>query len=154
MHWKDMLKLNLLYFGHLIQTLGDGEGQGSLASCSPWGHKESERTEQLNDKGLCSMPGSSILHYLPEFAQTHVHWVSDAIQPSHLLSPSSPTALNLSQHQGLFQWISCLHQVTKLLELQLQFSISSSSNIQDWFCLELTGLISLQSKGLSRVFSM
>ena len=59
-------------------------------------------------------------HQLPEFTQTHVHWVGDAIQPSHpLLSPSSP-AFNLSQHQGLFQWISSLHQVAKTLEFQLQ----------------------------------
>ena len=67
----------------------------------------------------CSMPGFSLLHCLPEFAQTHVHWVSDAIQPFHPLSPSSP-ALNLSQHQGLFQWVGSLHQVAKLLEFQLQ----------------------------------
>ena len=56
---------------------------------------------------------------LLEFTQTHVHWVGDAIQPSHLLSPSSP-ALNLSQHQGLFQWVGLSHQVAKVLKLQLQ----------------------------------
>ena len=67
----------------------------------------------------CSIPGFPVLHYLLEFAQTHIHWVSDAIQPSHPLSPSSPPTLNLSQHQGLFQWISCLHQMAKVLELQL-----------------------------------
>ena len=56
----------------------------------------------------------------PEFIQTHVHWVGDAIQPSHpLLSPSPPT-FNLSQHQGLFKWVSSSHQVAKVLELQLQ----------------------------------
>ena len=54
---------------------------------------------------------------LPEFAQIHVHWVDNAIQPSHPPSPPSP-ALNLSQHQGLFQWVSSSHQVTKVLELQ------------------------------------
>ena len=52
--------------------------------------------------------------------KTHVHWVDDAIQPLHPLSPLSPPALNLSQHQGLFQWVDCLHQVAKILELQLQ----------------------------------
>ena len=62
----------------------------------------------------CNMPGFPVLHYLLEFAQTHVHWVGDAIQPSHPLSPSSPLALNLSQHQGLF------HQVVKRSEFQLQ----------------------------------
>ena len=68
----------------------------------------------------CSTPGFPVLHYLPEFIQTHVHWVSDAIQPSHPLLPPSPPSLNLSQHQGLFQWISSSHQVAKVLELQLQ----------------------------------
>ena len=53
-----------------------------------------------------SMPGLAVHRQLPEFTQTHVHWVSDAIQPSHLLSSSSPPAFNLSQHQGLFQWVS------------------------------------------------
>ena len=68
----------------------------------------------------CSMPGFPVLHYLLEFAQTHVHWVSDAIQPFHPLSPHSPPALNLSRCQGLFQWVSFLHQVARVLELQLQ----------------------------------
>ena len=63
----------------------------------------------------CSMPAFPVLHYLLEFAQTHVHWVSDAIQPSHPLSPPSPPALNLSQPQGLFQPVSSLHQVAKYL---------------------------------------
>ena len=67
-----------------------------------------------------STPGFPVLHYLLEFAQTHVHWVSDAIQPAHPLLPPSPPAFNLSQHQGLFQWVSSSHQVAKLLELQLQ----------------------------------
>ena len=67
----------------------------------------------------CSMPGFPVHHQLQELAQIHVHQVSDAIQPSHpLLSPSP--AFNLSQHQGLFQWVSSLHQVAKVLELQPQ----------------------------------
>ena len=68
----------------------------------------------------CSTPGFPVLHYLVEFAQTHVHWVDDAIQPSHPLSSPSPPAFNLSQHQGLFQWVGSLHQVAKISELQLQ----------------------------------
>ena len=68
----------------------------------------------------CSTQGYPILHCLLEFAQTYVHWVSDAIQPSHPLSSPSPSALNLSQNQGLFQWVGSLHQVTKVLELQLK----------------------------------
>ena len=67
-----------------------------------------------------SMPDFPIFHYHPEFAQTHVHWVSDVIQPSHPLSSPSPPALILSWHQGLFQWVGSLHQVAKVLEFQLQ----------------------------------
>ena len=67
-----------------------------------------------------SMPGFPVHHQLPESTQTHVHWVCDAIQPSHPLSSPSPPALNLSQHQGLFKWVSSLHQVAKVLEFQLQ----------------------------------
>ena len=88
----------------------------------------------------------------PKFAQTHVHWVSDAIQPSHPLSSPSPPAPNPSQHQGLFP-------VSQFFESGGQsIGVSDSAsvlpmNIQDWFPLRWTGWISLQSKGLSRVFS-
>ena len=68
----------------------------------------------------CSRPGFPVHHQLLELAQTHVHRVGDAIQLSHPLSSLFPPALNLSQHQGLFQCISSLHQVAKVLELQLQ----------------------------------
>ena len=82
----------------------------------------------------CSTSGFPVLHHLLEFAQTHVSWISDAIQPSHPLSPPSPPSLSLSQHQGLFQWVSSLHQVTKVLEPC--FSISPSN--------KYSGLISLR----------
>ena len=68
----------------------------------------------------CSTPGLSVHHQLPEFTQTHVHWVSDAIQPSHPLSSPSPPALNPSQHQSLFQWVNSSNEVAKVLEFQLQ----------------------------------
>ena len=68
----------------------------------------------------CSMLGIPVLHYLQEFTQTCAHWIGDVIQPSHLLSSPSPPALNISQHQGLFKWVSSSHQVAKVLELQLQ----------------------------------
>ena len=68
----------------------------------------------------CSTPGLPVHRQLLELAQTHVHRVSDAIQPSHLLLSPSPPAFNLSQHQGFFQWVSSSHQVAKALELQLQ----------------------------------
>ena len=64
--------------------------------------------------------GLPVHHQLPESTQTHVHWVSDAVQPSHPLSSPSPPALNLSHHQGLFKWVSSSHQVAKVLEFQLQ----------------------------------
>ena len=67
-----------------------------------------------------STPGLPVHHQLPEFSQTHVHWVGDAIHPSHPLLSPSPSALNLSQHQGLFKWVSSSHQVAKVLEFQLQ----------------------------------
>ena len=67
-----------------------------------------------------STPGLPVHHQLPESIQTHVHWIGEAIQPSHPLSSASPPALNLSQHQGLFKWVSFSHQVVKILEFQLQ----------------------------------
>ena len=81
----------------------------------------------------------------------HVHWVIDAIQPSHPLSSPSSPVFNLSQPQGLFQWVISSYHVTKILELQLQRT-SFQWVIQGWFPLWLTDLISLLSKGLSRVF--
>ena len=67
-----------------------------------------------------STPGLPVHHQLPEFTQTHVHWVGDAIQPSHPLSSPSPLTFNLSQHQGLFQWVNSSREVAKVLEFQLQ----------------------------------
>ena len=97
-----------------------------------------------------STPGLPVHHQLPEFIQTHDHRVSDAIQPSHSLSSSSPSAPNLSQHQSLFQIVDSSHEVAKVLEVQLQHQ---SINTQDWSPLGWTGWISLQSKWLSSVFS-
>ena len=73
----------------------------------------------LCDPMDCCSPGLSVHHQLLESTQTHVHWVGDAIQPSHPLSSPSPPALNLSQHQGLFKWVSSSHQMAKVLEFQL-----------------------------------
>ena len=67
-----------------------------------------------------SMPGLPVHHHLPEFTQTHVHWVHDTIQPSHPLSSPAPPAPNPSQHQGLFKWVNSSHEVAKVLEFQLQ----------------------------------
>ena len=89
----------------------------------------------------------------PGVCQVHIQWIGDAIQPSHPLSPPSPLAPNLSQHQGLFQWVSSSNQVAKLLEFQLSISPSNEQSGLisfriDWFDF----LASLESKGLSRVF--
>ena len=97
----------------------------------------------------CSTPDFSVLHYLPEFAQTHVHWVDDAVQPSQPLSPPSPPAFNLSQHQGFFPksqiFTSGGHSIRASTSVLIM-------NIQGLFPLGLTGLISLLSERLSRVF--
>ena len=74
----------------------------------------------LCDPMGCSTPGLPVHHQLPGFTQTHVHWIGDAIQPYHPLSSPSPPTFNLSQHQGLFKWVSSSHQVAKVLEFQLQ----------------------------------
>ena len=151
----------------------------------------------LCDPMDCSTPGFPVLHQLPELAQTHIHWVSDAIQPSHPLSSTSPPEFNLSQHQGLFPMSRLFTSggpsfrasasasvlsvnIHDLFPLQLIFSPRDSQesfpinqlftwggqsigvsslasvlpkNTQDWSPLVWTGWISLQSKGLSRVFS-
>ena len=75
----------------------------------------------------CSTPGLLVHHQLPEFTQTRVHWVSDAIQPSHPVSSPPPPTFNLSQHQGLFKWVSFSHQVAKLY-WSFSFSISPSND--------------------------
>ena len=107
----------------------------------PWGSGREDKASPQKDASLvfvqslscpalfnpmsCSTPGFPVLHYLLEFAHTHVYWVSDAIQPSYPLLLPSPSALNLPQHQGLFQWVSSSHQVAKYWSFI--FSISSSN---------------------------
>ena len=99
----------------------------------------------------CSILYFPVHHQLLELAQTHVHQLGDVIQPSHPLS--SPSAYHLSQHQGLFQWVISSYQVARVLELQLQHHSFQWIFRTDWFHLGLTGLISMLSKGLPRVFS-
>ena len=96
----------------------------------------------------CSTSGLPVHHQLPGLAEAHVHWVSDAFKPAHPLVSPSPPAFNLSQPQGLFQWVSSSYQVAKVLKFQHQ----SFQWILDWFPLGWTGWIFLQPKGLSRVF--
>ena len=111
---------------------GSKESLNSGALCWPYsvGHDISTPSVQFSsvsqssltlwDPMNRSMTGLPVHHQLLELTQTHVHWVGDAIQPSHPLSSPSPPALNLSQHQGLFQWVNSSHEVAKVLEFQLQ----------------------------------
>ena len=109
---------------------------------------QSRSRVQLYDPIDCSMPGFLILHYLPEFAQIHAHWVSDAIQPSHPLWPLFSSWPQPFPPSGSFpmSWLfpSCGQSTTASASAS-----ALSINIQDWFPLGLIGLISLQSKGLS-----
>ena len=105
----------------------------------------------LCDPVDCSMLGFPVLHRLPELAQSHAHWVSDAIQPSHPLSPPSPPASYLSQHQGFFQWVSSSHQVGKVLDLQPQHQSFQWIFRVDFFWIDWFDFLAV--KGLSRVFS-
>ena len=91
-----------------------------LGAGDDWVSIDSQSCLTLCDAMDCSMPGPPVHLQLMEFTQTHVHWVGDAIQPSHPLSSASPPSFNLSQHQGLFKWVSSSHQVAKVLEFQLQ----------------------------------
>ena len=115
-----MLSHDLFYFAHIFFDEGSFKicfhgyvsfssfssvAQSCLTLCNPMNH---------------STPGLLVHHQLLEFTQTHVHWVSDAIQPSHPLSSPSPHAPNPSQHQSLFQWVSSSQEVAKVLEFQLQ----------------------------------
>ena len=132
-----MLKLQLQHFGHLMwktdsfeKTLMLGKTEGRMRR----GWQRMRRLDAITNsissvaqscltlgKPMnCSTPGFPVHHELPELTKTHVHRVSNAIQPSHPLSSPSPPTFNLSQHQGLFQWVSSSHQVAKVLEFQLQ----------------------------------
>ena len=119
----------------------------SLGCCS----SVAQSCPTLYDPTDCNTPGFLVLHYLPEFAQIQVHWVDDAIQPSHPLSTLSPFALNLSQHQCLLQWVNSLHQALKYWSFSL--SISPSNEYSRWILFRITGLIFLMLKGFSKVFS-
>ena len=131
-HQLKMNKQNVLFsIGRIFSSV---QFCHSVMTNSLWPHEQQH----------ASLP---VHHQLPEFTQTHVHQVSDTIQTSHPLSSPSPLALNLSQHHGLFKWVSSSHQVAKVLEFQLQHQSFQ------WSPLEWTGWISLTSKGLSRAFS-
>ena len=108
--WRSFLYRSSVYSCHLFLISYASVQFSSVAQlcptlCNPMNH---------------STPGLPVHHQLPEFTQTHVHWVADAIQPSHPLSSPSPPAPNPSEHQGLFQWVNTSHEVAQVLEFQLQ----------------------------------
>ena len=123
------LCLSILYIVVCIcqsQTLNTSLPLGShksVPSLGPWAcfcFITSVQFSRVRFFTTCSTPGFPVHHQLPEFTQTHVHRVSDAIQPSHPLSNPCPPTFSLSQHQGLFQWVSSSHQVARVLVFQLQ----------------------------------
>ena len=106
-YWVSVLLSNLTLFFEYLSIRSD-QIRSVAQSCPT-----------LGDPMNCSMPGLPVHHQLPELTETRVHWVSDAIQPSHPLSFPSPLAPNPSQHQSLFQWINSLHEEAKVLEFQI-----------------------------------
>ena len=116
--WSDWLRYSWHF--HPFCVFLSVLSQGCSSTRSPFIGSVTQSCLTLCSPMDCSMPGFPVHHQLPKLAQTHVHWVGDAIQPSHPLLFPSPPILNLSQHQGLFQWVSCSHQVAKALEFQLQ----------------------------------
>ena len=121
----------------LEKTLQSPLGSKEIKPVHPKGSQFSSVAQvrpTLCDPMDCSMTSFPVHHRLPELPQTHVHWVGDAIQPSHPLSSLSPPAFSLSQHQGLFQWVSSSHQWPKYWSFSFSFSSPS----------EYSGLISFR----------
>ena len=122
---------------YTLLTLGNCKSKPQWASTWPIRTQFSSVTQScptLCDPMNRSMPGLPVHHKLPEFTQTHAHWVSDATQPSHPLSSPPPPAPNPSQHRGYFQWVNSWHEVAKLLEFQLQhqsFQWTPRTDLQD-----------------------
>ena len=111
-----------LYKGTNKTCVHQDSAEGSSAPTADWTSQFSSVTQScltLGDPMNRRTPGLPVHHQLPEFTQTHIHRVSDVIQPSHPLSYPSPPDPNPSQHQSLFQWVSSSHEVAKVLEFQL-----------------------------------
>ena len=108
---------------------------------------------QLCDSMNCSTPGFPVFHHLPEFAQTHVDWGSDAIQPSYHLLPPSPPALNLSKHQGLFQWVGFFIKWPKYWSFMFSTSPSNEYSGLISFRIDWLDLLEVQGKTLLQYHS-
>ena len=159
--WTDtcIVIMAILWSGQIFSALGAWSSKGGynemitlfyVISYCCWSVTQSCPT--FCDSMDCSMTGLPFLHHLLECAQTYVHWVSDVIQPSHLLSPPSPPALNLSQHQGFFPVSQLFTSGGQSIGTSFLASVLPMKN-QDWFPLWLMGLISWMFQGLSGVFS-
>ena len=109
-----VMNVSFAYILAIVNSAAMNTGFSSVAQSCP----------TLCDPMDCSTLGFPVHHQLPEPTQTHVYWVSDAIHPSHPLLSPSPLAFYLSQHQGLFQWVSSSHQAAKVLEFQLQHRVA------------------------------
>ena len=118
--WKDTLQFENIFTIHTTVKGYYQEHKKNFFISSVQFSSVAESCLTLCDPMDCSMPGFPVHHQLPQFTQTHVHQVGDAIQPSHPLSSPSPPTFNLFHHQGLFQGVSSSHQVAKVLEFQLQ----------------------------------
>ena len=108
--WHQLSKVLTINYTNVSQT---------LMRTNPHFSSVAQSWPTLCNPMNCSPPGLPVHHKLPEFTQTHVHWVSDAILPSHTLSSPFPPAPNPSQHQSLFQWVNSSHEGAKVLEFQL-----------------------------------
>ena len=130
--WRILLNIQRRTYTKPSQILPKDWRGGNIPKVILWSHHDPDsktRQDQIRSVAqlcptLCdpmnrSTPGLPVLHQLPEFTQTHVQWVSDAIQPSHPLLSPSPLAPSPSQHQSLFQWVNSSHEVAKVLEFQL-----------------------------------
>ena len=133
---KVILAILVLLLSNIILKINFSISKGYFSSVH-FSHSVVSNSLQTQRVQHARLPYPS--QQLPELTQTHVHWVSDAIQPSHLQSPPSPPALNLSQHQDLFKWVSPSHEVAKVLELQLQHQsfqwIFRTDFLMDWLDL-------------------
>ena len=136
-----MIHWGILAFSHRFSGPGSLFVSALLRYCFC---SATQSCPSLCDPMDCSTPGFTVLHQLPEFAQTHVHWISDAIQPSHPVSPPSPPALSLPLHQGLCHWVSFSHQVAKVLELQLQLQSFQWIFRADSFRIDWSDLLAVQ----------
>ena len=141
--WKKFLKFYIDLYHKFVSAIDWSKHQFSLVAQS---------CPTLCDPMDCSAPGLPVHHQLLEFTQTHVHWVGDAIQPSHPLSSPFPPALQSFPTSGSFQMSQFFTSCGQSIGVSASTSVLPM-NTQDWSLLGWTGLISLQPKGLSRVFS-